>query len=108
VLFRSALAAQWSGHYTLLWRVPPEARATIRPSERGAAVAWLARQLAQVQGRAAAGDSVFDDALVRQVKQFQLAQGLIPDGSAGPQTLMRLSGALDKTAPTLAHRPREK
>jgi general secretion pathway protein A len=98
-----ALAAQWSGHYTLLWRVPPDARGTIRPGERGPAVAWLARQLAQVQGRAAATDSVFDDALVRQLKQFQLAQGLIPDGSAGPQTLMRLSGAVDKTAPTLAH-----
>jgi len=97
-----ALAAQWSGNYTLLWRVPPEVRGTIQRGERGPAAAWLARQLALVQGRVAAATSVFDDALVRQVKRFQLEQGLIPDGSAGPQTLIRLSGALDETAPTLA------
>lgn len=97
-----ALAQSWSGSYTLLWRAPAQARATIRPGDRGPAVAWLAGQLAQAQGGVAVTDSVFDDALVRQVKQFQLAQGLIPDGSAGAQTLMRLSGALDKTAPTLA------
>ncbi len=45
-----ALAAQWSGQYTLLWRMPPEARENIRSGERGPAVQWLVRQLAQSQG----------------------------------------------------------
>jgi general secretion pathway protein A len=97
-----ALAAQWSGQYTLLWRIPPDAPKTTRPGERGPAVEWLRRQLAQVQGAAEpAADPLFDDALVHQLKQFQLAQGLAPDGTLGPQTVTRLSGVADKTAPRL-------
>jgi len=103
------LADQWSGHYTVLWRMPPEAGENIRQGERGPAVAWLGRQLAQVQGRAvdAGTDPIYDDALVRHVKQFQLSEGLIPDGAAGPQTLMRLSGTADKTAPRLVRQAGE-
>ena len=104
------LADQWSGHYTLLWRMPPEASENIRQGERGPAVAWLGRQLAQAQGRAVDTntDLIYDDALVRQVKQFQLSEGLIPDGAVGPQTLMRLSGIADKTAPRLVQPAGEK
>ncbi len=105
-----ALAAQWSGHYTLLWRMPPQVRDTIRPGERGAAVQWLAGQLARSQGRVADSrkDPVFDAGLAREVKQFQLAQGLIPDGAVGPQTLMRLAGLGDQAAPKLALRQGDK
>ncbi len=97
------LADRWSGHYTVLWRMSPDASETLRQGERGPAVAWLGRQLAHAQGRApdANADPVFDEAMVRQVKQFQLAEGLIPDGAVGPQTLMRLSGVADKSAPKL-------
>jgi len=104
-----ALAAQWSGHYTLLWRMPPEASESIRPGERSPAVGWVARQLGHTEGRAVEGDGnpVFDDALARQVRQFQLAEGLIPDGAVGPQTVMRLSAIADNAAPTLARRTRE-
>jgi general secretion pathway protein A len=105
-----ALATQWSGQYTLLWRLPPAAHENIRSGEHGPAVAWLARQLAQAQGRAAdpGEDPVFDQALLRQVKQFQLAGGLIPDGVVGTRTLMRLAGVADKTAPKLSHQRGEK
>ena len=98
-----ALAEQWSGHYTLLWRMPPVTRTKIRPGEHGPDVEWLGEQLAQLHGKAAetAKDPVFDEAMVRQVKQFQLAQGLTPDGTVGSQTMMRLSGAADLTAPKL-------
>jgi len=98
-----ALAEQWSGHYTLLWRRPPVARKMIRPGERGPDVEWLGKQLAQVHGKAAETNKgqVFDEAMVRQVKQFQLVQGLTPDGTVGSQTMMRLSGAADMTAPKL-------
>ena len=104
-----ALAAQWSGQYTLLWRMPPDAHENIRSGERGPAVAWLARQLAQAQGRAAepAVDPLFDQVLLRQVKQFQLAAGLIPDGVVGPRTLMRLAGVADDTAPKLSRKQGE-
>jgi murein L,D-transpeptidase YcbB/YkuD len=66
-------------------------------------VEWLSRQLAQVQGRTAGADPVFDDAMMRHLKQFQLAHGLVPDGTFGPQTLLQLSIAADKTAPKLLH-----
>ena len=99
----AALAAQWSGHYTVLWRVPPAAGDRFRPGERGPAVTWLATQLARARehGATAPPDAVFDAALVGRLKQFQLAPGLIPDSTLGPQTLIRLSGVGDEAAPTL-------
>ena len=98
------LAAQWSGHYTLLWRMPPpQVHELIRPGERGASVQWLASQLAVARGQAAdtVKEAVFDERLAREVKQFQLTQGLVPDGSVGPQTLMRLAALGDQSAPRL-------
>jgi len=101
-----ALAAQWAGQYTLLWRMPPDAHENIRLGERGPAVQWLITQLAQAHGQVADPSKapLFDDALERQVKQFQLAQGLIPVGVVGPQTLMRLAGVGDRSAPELLPR----
>ena len=106
----SALAAQWSGQYTLLWRMPAQAHDNIRLGEQGPAVAWLSRQLAQAQGRALeqGEDTVFDQAVLRRVKQFQLAEGLIPDGVVGTRTLMRLAAVADTTAPTLARKQGKK
>ena len=40
--------------------------------------------------------------LMQQVRAFQLAQGLLPDGAAGPQTMIRLSALADAAAPSLA------
>jgi len=98
-----AVATQWSGQYTLFWRLPPDAREVIRAGERGPAVQWMIGQLAQAQGQVAdpGRAPVFDDDLARQVKQFQLAQGLIPDGKVGPQTVVRLAGIGDQSAPEL-------
>jgi general secretion pathway protein A len=103
-----ALAAQWSGDYLLLWRTPPEGLKTIRPGERGTAVAWVNDQLALAQGSKAQSlgtAPLYDEAMVRRVKQFQLTRGLTPDGSVGPQTLIRLSGAADRNAPRLVPEP---
>jgi len=99
----TALAQQWSGDYTLLWHTPPVASKKLRLGDRGADVEWLNKQLAQLEGKAAVTgkDQVFDEAMMRQVKQFQLAQGLVPDGVVGPQTMMQLSSAADMTAPKL-------
>ena len=99
-----ALAAQWSGDYTLLWRALADAPPKIRAGERGPAVEWLNVHLAQLQDREAEADPVFDETMARHLKQFQLAQGLVPDGTLGPQTLTRLSIAADKAAPKLIHR----
>jgi general secretion pathway protein A len=107
---QEVLARQWTGNYTVMWRLPPGGRENIWPGERGAPVEWLSKQLAQVQGRPADAtpSAVFDDTVVRDVRQFQLARGLAPDGIAGPQTLMYLSGVTDPTAPQLIRKQAEK
>jgi general secretion pathway protein A len=101
-----ALASQWSGNYTVLLHLPLDARDSILMGTHGVAVQWLSKQLAQVQGRTleTTAASIFDDDLKSQVKQFQLSEGLIPDGAAGPQTLARLSAMTDQSAPRLSHR----
>lgn len=108
VVAHTELAAHWSGRYATLVRQPPDAQELIRPGKGGPAVQWLSKQLALTQGHeppAAGPDTVFDEAMARQVKQFQLEQGLVPDGAAGPQTLLRLSNAADQGAPKLLREP---
>ena len=105
-----ALAEQWSGQYTLLWRAPPVVQQKIQLGDHGSDVAWLRNQFAQINGKVvdATEDPVFDEAMLRQVKQFQLAQGLPPTGTVGTQTMMRLGGAADTTAPKLVREQRGK
>jgi general secretion pathway protein A len=100
-----ALAAQWAGQYTLLWHMPPGALDNIFLGVRGPAVQWLITQLALARGQVVEPGTapLFDEDVERQVKQFQLAQGLVPDGLVGPQTVMRLAGVGDKSAPQLLH-----
>jgi general secretion pathway protein A len=99
----SALASRWSGHYTLLWQAPSSYQEVIRAGSRGPAVAWLSRQIALAQGQSNEGekDSIFADTLLRQVKEFQLGAGLVPDGVVGPQTLIHLDTVLGGTSPKL-------
>jgi general secretion pathway protein A len=105
-----ALAAQWAGQYTLLWRMPRDALDHLFVGVRGPAVQWLTTQLAQAKGQAAPFSKapLFDDEVERQVKEFQLAQGLVPDGLVGPQTLMRLAAVGDRSAPQLSPRQGER
>ena len=100
-----ALASQWSGNYTLLLHLPLHVHDSILNGMHGSAVQWLSKQLAQAQGRIVETSAAltFDDDLKRHVKQFQLAQGLIPDGVVGSQTLARLSAMTDQSAPRLFH-----
>jgi len=107
----SDLAAHWSGRYTVLLRLPAAPHEQIRMGMSGPAVQWLSGQLARAQGReppAASSEQVVDEALLRQVKQFQLEQGLVPDGAVGPQTLLRLGSVADKTGPKLWHEQGDK
>ncbi len=97
------LATQWSGHYTLLWRKPPLASKKLQLGDYGPDVEWLGKQLARLDGKTRDSDNkqLFDETMLRRVRQFQIDQGLRPDGSVGSQTLMRLSLATDSTAPKL-------
>lgn len=102
------LATHWSGPYTVMMRMPPELHEKIRVGKRGPVVHWLVQQFARMQGHeppAPSTDIVFDEALERQVKRFQIEQGLIPDGHPGAQTLTRLSSVADLTGPKLWRAP---
>lgn len=100
----TVLAQQWTGQYILLWRPPPEVTASIRPGDQGPAVDWLRRQM---QGLPSATPDVsapgtpYDENLLGQVKQFQLQQGLAPDGRVGQRTLLPLLGRVETDAPRL-------
>jgi general secretion pathway protein A len=97
------IALQWSGVYTILVPLPQEVPDNIQTGERSPGVVWLIKQLAKVQGRTLqTTGAVFDSGLQQQVKQFQLSQGLIPDGAAGQKTLARLSVVADQSAPRLS------
>ena len=98
----TALALAWRGDYATLWRAPPGYRDLRDAREAGGAPAddsvfmtWLVERLDQAA--VAPGQ-----ALVDRVRAFQTAQGLAPDGVAGPRTLMWLNRATGTTEPRLA------
>ncbi len=97
------IEARWFGDCTLLWRLPPKFRGDIRPGDKGAGIGWLDTQLAIIQGRTTQTKirSVYDGALAKQVKQFQLSRGLAPDGIVGPQTVILLNTAAGSDEPLL-------
>jgi general secretion pathway protein A len=97
-----ALARRWRGGFTVLWRGAPGPPQKIVAGARGAAVDWLAQRLASARGEAVpAAGQVVTPALVAQVREFQIAEGLTPDGVAGPQTMMRLASAAGDPGPRL-------
>ena len=99
----SKIIRQWSGEYLFLWRVPADYKEKLRPGRRGPLVAWLDRQLALTQGRTARPglEQVYNEEIVRQVKEFQRARGLTPDGIAGLGTILKLTAAAGNGEPTL-------
>lgn len=100
----SEVVNEWTGHYTVLWRVPPDYSGVMERGDRGAAVVWLRRQLVQL-GRlppATQYKTVFDFNLWQQVQRFQKEQGMRTNGSFGPHTAIRLMAALDSQVPQLA------
>lgn len=97
------LLSQWSGDYTMLWRMPPDYEREIRPGDRGPVVLWLEEKLATAQDRNPQVDKdiVFNTSLLNNVRGFQRANGLVPDGIVGPMTLIRLSSATGAKDPVL-------
>jgi general secretion pathway protein A len=99
----SEIERHWMGDYTLLWRTPPNYKGDIRPGMKGAEVQWLAKQLSLINGQTVRDrkNPVFDNALVSQVKKFQISRGLKPDGVVGPQTIIHLNTAAGSDEPLL-------
>jgi len=97
-----SLSKVWRGEFATLWRVPQGYQNKLLAGQTGPVVDWLALQVAKLNGEAApAGMQKFDAALQAKISAFQIAQGLKPDGLAGPITLMQLNRAAGVDEPRL-------
>jgi len=102
----SLLTTAWRGDFTTLWRVPAGYTVPLSLGSQGALVDAVGAQLSEQQGASApAPDHPFDSALRARVAAFQQAQGLTPDGVAGPTTLMQINRASGVAEPWLAGTP---
>jgi general secretion pathway protein A len=97
------LTNDWRGDFTTFWRVPGGYSAPLSLGARGALVDAVGAQLARQQGTAPPPPGrPFDATLRARVATFQQAQGLTPDGVAGPTTLMQINRASGVAEPWLA------
>ena len=102
----TTLAERWRGDFATLRRVPAgfggagnaAVAANTLPNS-----AWLAAQLARVQGSTSQGTQPAAPGadLRGRINAFQLAHDLSPDGVAGPVTLMQLNRATGVSEPEL-------
>ena len=92
----AVLARAWRGEFATLWKSPPGFPAKASEAAAGPLVDWLN---AQLQPPRVGNDSSAD--LKSRVYAFQVAQGLRPDGIAGPTTFMQLNRALGVAEPHL-------
>ena len=100
---RSIMDRHWLGEYSLLWQKPPYYQTALQPGANGPMVQWLDQQLVRLYGLSddPTINDTYNDTLMAQVKRFQLSNGLIPDGVAGPATFIMLNTALGESTPQL-------
>lgn len=88
----TALTGLWRGEYATLWRTPPGWRDPPAEVPAPPLAAWLSQHL----------PGTAEQPLRARLNAFQVAQGLKPDGVAGPLTLMQLNRAAGVEEPPLA------
>jgi general secretion pathway protein A len=102
------LERQWTGTYTLLWKMPSGYQGAVLPGKSAPWLSWLNDRLAAV-GVGQDDTDVDADAntlaggLLERVKGFQHDNGLTPDGILGPKTIISLNSlVLDSSSPSLS------
>jgi general secretion pathway protein A len=97
---------RWYGDYTLFWKHPRGYTNPVRPGYGGPEVEWIDRHLSLLDGRRpqAVNGLRYDGELVTRMKRFQIAEGLVPDGIVGPQTLIHLGNATSENGPVLMNK----
>ena len=98
------LAGVWRGDFATLWRAPPGYPGARAASRSPVVAQWLDTQLGTLPGAGADG-AAKAGTLASRIYQFQLAQGLTPDGKVGPMTFMQLNRALGLNEPHLQATP---
>jgi len=94
---------QWLGDYYVIWKTPPEYNYALMPGAEYSAVTWLSRQLSIINNKdtAVPETTIFSNEMASEVKAFQLANGLVPDGIIGPHTIIHINTAVDDSVPLL-------
>ncbi|MEW6427870.1 MAG: AAA family ATPase [Thermodesulfobacteriota bacterium] len=93
-----AIILVWSGRATVLWRPPAGYDESLGEGAEGAVVDWIQGQLA-CTGPLPGAD--YDAVMVQAVKRLQFASGFVPDGKAGPLSMMLLQQRQGYDGPTL-------
>ncbi len=101
ILFND-LATEWFGHYIAILDSPPDYNGRMTVKYHGPSVNWLRQTMETVDGVRDNGSDEFDEELAKRIRQFQLSDGIQPDGLVGPLTLIRLNVRSGKTKPRLA------
>ena len=97
----NVLASAWFGQFVAIWNAPPDFNGQMSLNQKGAAVTWLRHAMETVDGIPDNGSNVFDAALARRIRTFQLSDGIQPDGLVGPLTVIRLNVRSSKIGPRL-------
>ena len=97
------IESHWLGDFTVLWQRPPAYKGEVLPGDTGAMVQWLNKQLSAMRGNPVqpSENSLYNLELVREVRKFQLSEGLKPDGIIGPKTIILLNNVIEKNTPLL-------
>ena len=95
------LAPLWRGEIATLWKAPADLPDGGDAAATAAGAQWLDQQLTRAGVDAAGVRGGVPAARRARVHQFQLGQGLTPDGRAGPLTLMLLNRAAGVQEPRL-------
>ncbi len=99
------LADVWRGDFATYWRAPKGYSGGVVVPRSGEAGDWLVEQLARAAGAASAPLDASESGARARIAAFQLAQGLKPDGLAGPTTFMQLNRAVGIDEPHLRGEP---
>jgi general secretion pathway protein A len=98
-----SLASMWRGDFATFWRAPKGYAGKLVEAGPSPIAGWLGAQLAQLRGEPVP-NAGSDANWKARLSAFQLAQGLKPDGVAGPTTFMQLNRASGVDEPRLNSR----
>jgi general secretion pathway protein A len=93
------LAGRWRGDFVTLLRAPAQPPTGTPEAGSAAMTEWLRQRLTGMDGGSASDAAA---PLTARLVAFQMANGLQPDGVAGPLTLMKLNRASGLVEPPLA------
>ena len=105
----SAIESRWLGNFTILWQPPADYKQNIRTGHRGPVIQWLDKQLSAIHDRALLGEGsmTYTDELTSEIKQFQMAEGLKPDGIVGTKTIIHINTLNNQAVPHLMKKQKE-